>query len=512
MEIKDGFLKFDLMRYSNNSNLHYLNDPVTIHDLDHDRNILYEYHEAQRYKNITRNIDIYSLIKYIQHPMLNETYELDTYTIDLWGCHLLESIDRLNEEQITQLEETMARVYRSFTLLIRNAIENSDVRDQLILVNDKQVGICFKRRQRIKADGKVDQDLQCFMPADPSHNGIVTLTSSDIFEVEHGRPDPQIPSAVRSNLIMKSKPITSSLPTEQITLILLDISDSMFRKRTDKNTTSQRFIDISINILMMISKNLHRQSRSHAIGIILFGKDVIIHCPITRNAEEFEKAVHRIPKCGQPWTSMYDAISTGLDSICQYESKHSVIPNCEKLIICITDGINNRGTLTIENLKQRLRRTPVVIDLIFFLSNRMTSYTPQERQSITTLRLLCERTGGIIYRNSSIEPIDLATTFKQEAVLWLKARKERKNLSRAIGTSVDWPVAREPEKLYQSAVHLGRSQRMTNNSHQRTDFFQRLHDEANDVIRKQIENIQLYISARKYGQMDYTFWKVILQV
>ena len=83
METQDGFLKFDLTRYSNNTNhQHYINDPVTIHDLDHDLNVLYEYHEAQRYKNITRNIDIFSLIKYIQDPMKNnvnnEICDLDT--------------------------------------------------------------------------------------------------------------------------------------------------------------------------------------------------------------------------------------------------------------------------------------------------------------------------------------------------------------------------------------------------------------------------------------------------
>jgi hypothetical protein len=507
MEIQDGFLKFDLIRYSNNTNQHYINDPVTIHDLDHDRNILYEYHEAEQYKNITRNIDIFSLIKYLKTSINNE---FDTYTIDMWGCHLIESIDNLNEEQISELEKTMSHVYRSFTLLIRNAIENSDVRDQLILVNNKQVGICFNRRQRIKSDGKFDQDFQCFMPVDPSHNGIITLNTFDIFEVEHGRPDPHIPNPLRSNIPMKSEPIISYSPIEQITLILLDISDSMFMKRSD--TISKRFIDISINILMIISKNLHRQSRSHAIGIILFGKDVITHCPITTNADDFEKAVYRIPKYGQPWTSMYDAINTGLDNIRQYESKHSVISNCEKLIICITDGINNRGKLTIDNIKQRIRRTTIIIDLIFFSSNKITSYTPQDRQSITALRLLCAGTGGIIYRNSSIESIDLATTFEQEAVLWLKARKERKNVGSTIGTSVNWPAAKEPEMLYQTAVRIQIAQRLTNDSHQRTDFFQRLHDEVNDVARKQIENIQLYITTKKDGQMDYTFWKIILQV
>jgi hypothetical protein len=513
METQDGFLQFDLMRYSNNNgNQHYINDPVTIHDLDHDRNILYEFHEAGRYKNITRNIDIFSLIKYLQNPIHNETCDLNTYTIDMWGRHFVEYIEHLTEEEISKLEQTMSRVYRSFTLLIRNAIENSDVRDQLILVNNKQVGICFKRRQRIKTDGKFDQDLQCFMPADPSHNGIITLNSSDIFEVEHGRPDPHIPNPLQSNLPMKSKPIISSSPTEQITLILLDISDSMFMKRSDKNTISKRFIDISINMLIMISKNLHRQSRPHAIGIILFGKDVISHCPITTNVDDFEKAVYRIPKYGQPWTSMHDAINTGLDHIRQYESKHSVISNCKKLIICITDGINNRGTLTIDDLKQRIRRTTVVIDLIYFSSNTITSHTPQERQSITALRQLCTKTGGIIYRNSSIDPIELATTFEQEAVLWLKARKERKSFGFGIGTSVDWPVAKEPEKLYQTAVRIRIQERVANNSHQRTDFFQRLHTEINNVVRKQIENIQLYISARSDGQMDYTFWKVILQV
>jgi hypothetical protein len=513
MGTQDGFLRFDLMRYSYNVNRHYLNDPVTIHDLDHDRNILYEYHEAERYKNVTRNVDIFSLIKYLQNPMHNETYDLDTYTVDVWGCHEIKSIDRLSEEEISELERTMSRVYRSFTLLIRNALENSDVRDQLILVNNKQVGICFKRQQRMKSDGKVDQDLQCFMPADPTHSGIITLNTSDVFEVEHGRPDPQIPSPLRSNLPMQSKPIVSSSSVEQITLILLDISDSMFMTRSNNNNSiSKRFIDLSMNMLTMISKNLHRQSRSHAVGIILFGKDVITHCPITTNADEFEKAIYKIPKYGQPWTSMYNAIDKGFDSIHQYQSRHSTTSNCEKLIICITDGINNRGKLTIDNLKQRVRRTPVVIDLIFFASNKISSYTQQERNSINALRLLCERSGGIIYRNSSIDPIDLATTFEQEAVLWLKARKQQRSYGRGVALSVDWPLAKEPEKLYQTAIRAQISRKITNDSYRRSDFIQRLHAEVNDVVRKQMENMQLYICRNNDGQMDYTFWKVIIQV
>jgi hypothetical protein len=258
METQDGFMKFDLIRYSNNTNRHYLNDPVTIHDLDYDRNILYEYHEAERYKNVTRNVDIFSLVKYLQNPMHNETYDLDTYTVDMWGCHQIESIDRLSESQMAELEKTMSRVYRSFTLLIRNALENSDVRDQLILVNNKEVGICFKRQQRMNPDGTADQALQCFMPVDPTHPGIVTLNTSDVFEVEQGRPDPRIPTPLRSNLPMQSKTIVSSSPVEQITLILLDISQSMFIKRSDNHTTSKRFIDLSIDILKMISENLHR--------------------------------------------------------------------------------------------------------------------------------------------------------------------------------------------------------------------------------------------------------------
>jgi hypothetical protein len=364
----------------------------------------------------------------------------------------------------------------------------------------------------MKSDGKLDQDLQCFMPVDPTHPGIVTLNTCDIFEVEDGRPDPQIPSPLRSNLPMKSKPIVSCSPIEQITVILLDISESMFVKRSDNNTISKRFIDISINILTMISKNLHQQSRTHAIGIILFGKYVTIHCPITTNTDEFEKAIYTIPKYGQPWTSMYDAINTGFDSIHQYELKHKTILDCEKLIICITDGINNRGTLTIDNLKQRVRRTPIVIDLIFFSSNTYSSYTTEERNSIRELRLLCEKSGGVLYRNSSADPIDIATTFEQEAVLWLKARKGRKSYGQGAALSVEWPLAKEPDKLYQTAVRARIFQKLTNDSHQRTDFVQHLHAEVNDIVRKQIDNMQLYICRKIDGQLDYTFWKVIVQV
>ena len=511
METEDGFIMFQLMRYPTNSTPHYVNDPVTIHDLDHDRDVLYERQEAERYKNITRNVDLFSLIKHLQNPMQRDIVDIDSYTIDMWGCHEMEVIDRLSEQAISEHEKMMSRVYRSFTLLIRNALENSDVRDQLILMNNKQVGICFKRRQRLKTDGRIDDDLECFMPADPSHPGIVTLNSDDVFEVEAGRPDPRIPSALRSNLPMKAKPVIHCSPVEQITMILLDISESMFMKRSDNNAISKRLIDISINMLITISQNLHRQSRTHAIGIILFGRNVIKHCPITTNADEFEKAIYAIPKHGQPWTSMYEAINTGFDSIQQYRSKHNTTPDCAKLIICITDGINNRGNVTIDHLKQRVRRTPVVIDLIFFASTDTTPLSTKDRQSIRALRLLCEKSGGIIYRNSSVEPIDLATTFEQEAVLWLKARKAQQMYSRGLGLSVEGPLSKEPEKFYQTAVRA-RTIRKVNDSHQQLDLIQQVYAEVNSLVRKQIENIQLYISRKADGQLDYTFWKVILQV
>jgi hypothetical protein len=156
-----------------------------------------------------------------------------------------------------------------------------------------------------------------------------------------------------------------------------------------------------------------------------------------------------------------------------------------------------------------IRRNTVVIDLIFFSSN---THAIKDRQSILALRQLCAGTGGIIYRTSSIEPIDLAITFEQEAILWLKARKERKTFGYGIGTLVDYPMAREPEKLYQTAVRVRIQQRLTNDTYQQTDLFRRLHAEANDVARQQIENIQLYICIGKDNQMNYTFWKIILQV
>ena len=511
MEIQDGFVEFQLMRYPNNSTPHYINDPVTIHDLDHNRDVLYERQEAERYKDVTRNVDLFTLIRHLQNPMHKDLIDIDTYAIDLWGCHEMQVIDRLNEDCISDHEKMMSRVYRSFTLLIRNALENSDVRDQLILVNNKQVGICFKRRQRLKADGSIDDDLECFMPADPLHSGIVTLNSSDVFEVEAGRPDPRIPSALRSNLPMKAKPVEVSSPIEQITMILLDISESMFVKRSENNTVLKRFIDISINMLTTISQNLHRQSRTHAIGIILFGKSVIIHCPITTNADKFEKAIYSIPKYGQPWTSMYEAINAGFDSIQQYQLRHRTTPDCSRLIICITDGINNRGNVTIDHLKQRVRRTPVVIDLIFFASTNAALLSVQDRHSIKALRLLCEKSGGIIYRNSSVEPIDLATTFEQEAVLWLKARKAQQTYSRGVGLSVEGPLPKDPEKFYQTAVHA-RTINRANDLHQRSDFVQQVYAEVNNVVRKQIDNIDLYISRKTDSQLDYTFWKVILQV
>ena len=505
LEIQDGFVKFQLMRYPNNSIPHYINDPVTIHDHVHDRDVLYERQEAERYKDVTRNVDLFTLIRHLQNPMHKDMIDIDTYTIDLWGCHEMQVIDRLNEDCISDHEKMMSRVYRSFTLLIRNALENSDVRDQLILVNNKQVGICFKRRRRFKGNGEVDDDLECFMPADLTRKGIVTLHNDDLSEVKLDGTNPGVLSPLLSNLSVRSKPL------EQITLILLDVSKSMFKKTSDNYTTARRFLDIAKRILQIIGKNLYWYSQEHAIGIILFGRQTFNHRLITTNVNDFEKAAHTIPDSAHPWASIYDAMNSAIQQMDDYGLKRRVARDCKKLIICITHGIDNRGILNHAKMKQGTRHVPAVLDLIL-LPPDVQLYQPENRNEIANIRTLCDKSGGIVYRNSSLEPIDLVLTYGRKAVLSLKDRVKCKSVGFGNGTPIDWPVEKEPEKLHQAAVAARIPENMAHGLHSREDFFGRLHAEMIGIVRGKIENIQLYICRRTDGHLDYTFWKAILQV
>ena len=81
-----------------------------------------------------------------------------------------------------------------------------------------------------------------------------------------------------------------------------------------------------------------------------------------------------------------------------------------------------------------------------------------------------------------------------------------------MGIVTDLPLCQEPEKLYKIALRIQTRTKTYNKTSSSTDFFQRLQIEVNGIVRQQIENIHSYICIKDNSEIDYTFWKVILQV
>ncbi|CAF2914888.1 unnamed protein product [Rotaria sp. Silwood2] len=512
------------LTYSNQKEVvHYFSDPVIVLGPNYNEDLIYESKECKQLKS-KRLVDILSLIQYLRTLAKNDVQhqsKIDSYTIDSWPETYSTELLRLAQEQPAFPPTVITSDFQQFSMLTRNSMEDviqhgtRVLQDRLLLLCSRQVCICLLCKQVSSDNGNIDYELTCFLPINRSLKTDITVRLSDAFYSNPERPDLKLPPSFRSQLHFIFEPRNFAPPVEQITLVVLDISASMLERRAEENFEPVRLLDISKKMLIKLSRNLHKQLRPNAIGLMLFGKITQIHCPITRSAHKFEEAVRKIPSDIQNWTNIYGAIEEGLKQIEAYDFNYGNKGKCNKLMVCITDGINNRPVRDLQGLKRRIRRANVAIDLVSFRETQAGLMHADTNKIINHLRVLCESSGGVIYRNATVKPLELEAIFEQEAVLWLEAREKPEQVRIGVGRRRDAPQRKFPRELLDPAVRIRPQQKFTSKAVQTLCREKRLEYEANELVHERnrlTDLIDVYVRRVDNDQKDYAFWKVTLKV
>lgn len=506
------------LRNLKNPETPYIEDPATPVSKDFKDGPLILMEMSTAGVRAKRHVDIRSLTKHILNRAnyYGVTYcKSDDYTIydPPNQLQLFETtpISRFTDDQIQELYETMAKKYPSFSLITRSAL-NSDVHDQLVLLQDRTVALLFKRKDsNQRATSSISDDpnstihfFELFNPLQYIVGSKKYITANDLYQVDtKGTRDATLPAHILSNLQTEVDTdnvydIRANVPVQQITVVLLDRSKSMFENTVmlDSND-SKTLIDMSIIMLGILSDNIVYGQHAHAFGLIHFGSSVEDICPITRSRDGFENALAKPPE-KQEWTCMYVAISRAITLMINYERNPQarVATNCKKLIICISDGIENHSTVTLNQLQDRIKKYNVVIDFVSFLRDTMIKET--DRNTVKEFMKLCRETHGYIYQNLPVSNIELGATFEQEAALRICDRDPTKY------GIVEKPVRQMPAQLHYTATEKVASR--FSQDIQGAPYYDRVLREIKNVLAAKLEDFIVFVC-----QNDIFFWKIILK-
>ncbi|CAF2961070.1 unnamed protein product [Rotaria sp. Silwood2] len=499
---------------SNKNERSYFQNPVTTSKAKRKALFLEEFDGIHSHNDVQRHVDIRSLTLYLTkttNHRSNFACQCDHYaiydSIDI-SSSIMKKPARWTQVEMDNHYETMAHKYPWLMIITRGAL-NANVNNQLALLNnDRTVSLVFSPQKVMRPHCETRQNAVYFFHIfDPFRCSKVTpyltVEANEFVNEQQDMPDPRLPVYFNSNLCVEPtiQPFSNrnpSQPAHQVTVILLDHSQSMYNCRivSPDGTNELTHIDMAKAMLGILNDNLISAIGVHVVGLVEFATEVKVTCSITRNHDEFEKALESVVD-NREWTCMYDALNVAICMIKTFVSSPlRAERNCRKLIICLSDGINNHGETTIEQLHKLVKRNNVVIDFVSFLRDNQMK-TSMEIRTVQEFRVLCEKSGGYIYRNLRLlSNIELAAMFEQEAAV---------SLSKRAWTShgvVDKPERHVPSMLEEEAVdnpllkenpnHLSRIRRILN--------------EINEIKSQIFENIIVYVV-----RSSIEFWKVILK-
>ncbi|CAF1301241.1 unnamed protein product [Rotaria sp. Silwood1] len=264
---------------------------------------------------------------------------------------------------------------------------------------------------------------------------------------------------------------------------------------SDKNENCTH-MGICRMMLGRLSNNILSTNEVHAFGLIEFATKYKTVCPITRSREQFEKALS-FDDCRGDWTCMYDAIREAIKHIKTFtDSPLRASKDCKKLIICLSDGINNSGDTKIQTLYDLIKTNNIVIDFISFVCDEQL-IKKNEITKAQEFRKLCTESGGYIYRNLNLlSDIELAALFEQEAAVWLSKR------SRTSYGIIDKPV-----RYISSAFQEKANRQLPSDSAiQNSSRSRRILNELHAMLKYPSEDIIVFTVSK-----NIAFWKVILK-
>ncbi|CAF1176865.1 unnamed protein product [Rotaria magnacalcarata] len=501
----------DLTYETTNNTSQYFCDPVTI---SHPNRTLIQLTERANVldvlsSKILRHVDIGSLTQYLANPVNYYSYvRCQSPYYCIYNPSVIEicsftSLSNWENNEIEDLYKSMNRICPTFSFITKGAM-NANVHDQLVLLQDCTVALIIERkndRNALKGD-TVDHLFHIYNPiAEKKRTFIKNADLYDSQTATKAGKKISLPVHLSSNICTDADyagvpDLLASQPTTQITVVLLDQSSSMSDKIVASDLDSKcTNADMSTIMLSILSDNLISTHQSHAFGLIHFAASVDVRCPITRDRDRFEKALNDKAKIQQHWTCMYDAISKAISLIVNYErdEKVNIARNCKKLIICISDGIDNYGPTKFATLRDRLKKyNDIVIDYISFAA----SLTEEESKKVLRFRELCRSTHGYVYKNLPLSNIQLGAMFEQDAAVWISERDPR------LYGLVEKPTRKIPDQLYWRSEHgipatcrpladPARNKRLTK--------------EVNNVLKANIKSLSLFVTD------DINFWKVLLK-
>ena len=205
--------------------------------------------------------------------------------------------------------------------------------------------------------------------------------------------------------------------TDQIVFVCFDESTSMKFKPNGCNPRDgeKSKAQISSDNIRVLLQQVHRLHIGTIIGLISFNSEVTVLQELTPITSDLRNKLQLIKPHGR--TLLWDAINTAADLIIQlvYDKNPQhpkvLFPNAKLRIIVITDGEDNKSTITSSELANKLIENQIVVDTI------MVSDKTSSKNYCFALSKL---TGGFLFFPSSIE--EGVRIFSQESFLDLNSR------------------------------------------------------------------------------------------
>lgn len=511
-EKEDNFLEVQLVNSKTGKD--YFHDPVTTSKGKRRALTLEEFNGKHDHNFLQHHVDIRSLTLHLEkHKNISSDFAYDEYVVyDPTTCDssVVPALQYWTDANITELYANMAQTadYRSFLIITRGAI-TADTKNQLVLLHEgRTVALLLTQKHMRSSSEKTRQDMDHFFQIfDPlmctKEKSQILVTSSMILNENQELPDPRLPIHLNNNLLTNTADNDSFLhndstnPAHQVTVILLDLSRSMSSYRIMSSATAQSATHIDICKIMLgrLSDNILAASETHAFGLIQFATNFKTICPITRKREQFDKALS-FGDCNGQWTSIYDAIGEAVRQIKTFvDSPKRARKDCKKLIIVLSDGINNYGKTKFEKLNNLTKKNKIVIDFISFV--RDDQLKKEETSMVRQFRKLCTDSGGYVYQNLCKQSdLELAAIFEQEAAVWLSKR------SRTSHGIIDKPERYVPPTFQEKACRdPGMTEKSTTSS-----FLRRILNESEAILNRPPENIFVFVVRE-----NIAFWKVILK-
>ncbi|CAF3427498.1 unnamed protein product [Rotaria socialis] len=490
----------------------YFQDPVTTSDINCQKLILEEFSETQSHDKLTRHVDLRSFNRYLASPanhspnlvFTHKEYEIYHPSTDI--SSEFKELPCWTENEIYRYNKIMSRKYPSLTIITRGAL-TARISNQLVLLNkERTVSLLFSRQNKTTENKgrqhNINHFFQIFDPLDASNESSLVTVESFLDEQQNW-PDPRLPIYFSNNVITQPNNVpffeTNTIkPAEQVTVVLLDLSRSMFDHNVgdDDRTGKCTHINMCKMMLGTLSDNMLPKDEVHAFGLIEFGERVKVTCPITRDRNKFEKALQSHMLLGE-WTHMYDAVNEAVRKINVYiNSPLRAGKNCRKLIICLSDGVNNAGPTTIESLYKQIEEHNIVIDFVSFLRDDQLN-DEKKNNSIRNFRQLCIKSGGYVYSKLHYRSkIEVAGMFEQEAAVWLSKRARE---SRGV---VEKPERHVNPIFQRLAVRQVSNNTNTQNSSRLVRVFKEL------TVTQSHSSNEFFV----FSILDnISFWKVILK-